>query len=77
MSAEESTPKEIKPGTKVDIRIMQEVNRESNGGEDSTTYISSVFDLLEDGSIELNMPTRAGRILLLPSFYLFSKILPY
>ncbi len=54
--------KEIKPGSKVDLRLLQDVNRnEKSVG----TYMSSVFDLDGDNFI-LHMPTQGGKILLLP-----------
>lgn len=56
--------KEILPGCKVDIRLLQEVNR-SEDVIGLGTYMSSVFDVLDDAFI-LHLPTQAGKILLLP-----------
>ena len=57
--------KEIKPGSKVDLRILQEVNRNEGGGNVGT-YMSSVFDIDENDNFILHMPTQGGKILLLP-----------
>ncbi|MCR4998847.1 MAG: flagellar brake domain-containing protein [Lachnospiraceae bacterium] len=57
---------EITPGTKADIRILQEANRSANTGESVTTYVSKVYDVLDDGSLELDVPTIAGKLVLLP-----------
>ena len=55
---------QIMPGDKVDIRILQQVKQDKSS--EITTYISSVYDVQEDGTVILNMPTQAGKILLLP-----------
>lgn len=57
--------KEIKPGSKVDLRLLQEVNR-NEGSKGVGTYMTSVFDLDESGNFILHMPTQGGKILLLP-----------
>ena len=57
--------KDIKPGSKVDLRLLQEVNRKE-GSAGVSTYMSSVFDLDESGNFILHMPTQGGKILLLP-----------
>ena len=59
--------KDIKPGLKVNIRLMQEVNREANKeGPAANVYISRVFDITDNGLLELDMPTKEGKLLLLP-----------
>ena len=57
--------KDIKPGSKVDLRMLQEVNRK-DGSKGVGTYMSSVFDLDANGNFILHMPTQGGKILLLP-----------
>lgn len=57
--------KEIIPGSKVDLRLLQEVNR-NEGGANVGTYMSSVFDLDENDNFILHMPTQGGKIILLP-----------
>lgn len=58
--------KEIKPGLKVNIRFLQEANRQTNKGEDAQVFVSRIFDITKDGFLELDMPTRGGKLLLLP-----------
>ncbi|MCR4674919.1 MAG: flagellar brake domain-containing protein [Lachnospiraceae bacterium] len=60
------TYKEIKPGLKVNIRFVQEANRQSNKGEEASVFVSRIFDISKDGLLELDMPTRGGKLLLLP-----------
>lgn len=60
------TINEIGLGCKVEIRILQESVRSRETGEEVTTYVSSIYDILDDGSFELDMPTRGGKVLLLP-----------
>ena len=57
---------EIKPGNRVSIRFYQETMRSENGGEDAKVFASRVFDVLEDGTLELDVPTKEGKLLLLP-----------
>ncbi len=58
--------REIAPGSKVDLRLLQEVNREDGGqGKVAGTYMSSVFDVEGDDLI-MHMPTQGGKICLLP-----------
>ncbi len=53
------------PGTKVDIRAVQTVSREGYSADDGH-YVSSIHDVLPDGTIEITMPMRAGRMVLIP-----------
>ncbi|MCR4610857.1 MAG: flagellar brake domain-containing protein [Lachnospiraceae bacterium] len=57
--------KEILPGNRVDLRLLQDVNREEKSGGSSGTYMTSVFDIDGDKYI-LHLPTQGGKILLLP-----------
>ena len=57
------TVKELLPGHKVDIRVLQEVNRKD--GEEVVTYMSSIFDTTPTGEVLINMPTNAGKIVVL------------
>ena len=56
---------DLLPGSKVDIRIVQLAERESSPDVDQSVYYSTVFDVPEDGIIEVNMPTIAGKLQLL------------
>lgn len=58
--------KEIKPGQKVNIRLAQEANRERNQNDEARVFVSRIFDITDDGYLELDMPTREGKLLLLP-----------
>ena len=57
---------DIIPGTKVDIRIQQDVNRSAATGQTVQSFVSKVFDVLDDGSLELDVPSVAGKLVLLP-----------
>ncbi len=53
-----------KPGDKIDVRLFQEQQREQNKGEAAVVYKSSVYDLGNDGTIEIGMPTENGKVVL-------------
>ena len=55
----------LKLGSKVDMRILQSVQRNGRGDE-VDHYVSSIHDIGEDGTLELDMPMRAGKAVLLP-----------
>ncbi|MBQ1640310.1 MAG: flagellar brake domain-containing protein [Lachnospiraceae bacterium] len=57
---------EILPGTKVDIRIHQEAKRSETTGQTVQSFVSKVFDVLDDGSLELDVPSVGGKLVLLP-----------
>lgn len=59
------TVKELLPGHKVDIHILQEAKRKE-GDDEITTYVSSVFDTTPTGEVLINMPTNAGKVVVLP-----------
>lgn len=56
---------DLLPGSKVDIRIVQLEERESAPDVDQSVYYSTIFDVTDDGIIEVNMPTIAGKLQLL------------
>lgn len=60
------TVEEIGLGCKVEIRILQEAIRARQTGEEVNTYISSIYDFLDDGTFEIDMPSKAGKVILLP-----------
>lgn len=53
---------ELKPGAKVDMRYMQSVAR----GNDEDHFVSGIYDIEDDGTLELEMPTRGGKTVLVP-----------
>lgn len=57
--------KVIDIGAKVDIRIVSQVERSAATGEEIRVYKSQVYDIFENGEIELLMPTEGGRLVLL------------
>ena len=57
---------EIKPGNRVSIRFYQETMRADSSGEDERVFASRVYDVLADGTLELDVPTKEGKLLLLP-----------
>ncbi len=57
--------KVIDVGAKVDIRIVSQVERSAATGEEIRVYKSQVYDIFENGEIELLMPTEGGRLVLL------------
>ena len=61
----EVSVRELLPGTRTDIRILQLVMRAKETGEEVENYPSSVFDTLPDGTIEVNCPIKEQKILIL------------
>ncbi len=57
--------KGILPGNRVDIRILQEINKEKDDNQVGS-YMSSIFDIDEEDNFIFHMPTQGGKILLLP-----------
>ncbi len=57
----------IKIGNKVDIRILQQVEQGWKTGERPPTYHSKVQDVLQNGDIEVEIPTERGERVSLPS----------
>lgn len=57
--------KGILPGNRVDIRILQEINKEKDDNQVGS-YMSSIFDIDEEDNFLFHMPTQGGKILLLP-----------
>lgn len=57
---------ELTPGCKVDICIVQRLEKDAIDGNQQAIFLSSVFDVAPDDTIELQMPTFGGRFQLLP-----------
>ena len=55
----------IRPGDKIDIRLLQQVEGAGKAGAEVTTYKSQVLDVLDNGNLEISMPTDAGKLILL------------
>ena len=56
----------VKPGDKIDIRLVQQVEKSTKTGTEANTYKSQVLDVLDNGNLEISMPTEAGKMILLP-----------
>ncbi|MGN0352695.1 MAG: flagellar brake protein [Roseburia sp.] len=56
----------IKPGDKIDIRLMQQIEQSDRSNTEIRVYKSQVYDVYEDGELEISMPTEGGKIILLP-----------
>lgn len=54
----------MKPGDKIDIRLILQENRKEDGKEEEKIYCSSVFDCLSETELEIGMPTEGGKMIL-------------
>ena len=52
-------------GDKLDIRILQQVENASKTGEKPKVWRSVIYDIKNNGELELGMPTEGGKIVLL------------
>ncbi len=58
---------DLLPGIKVDINVVQlQENDLALTNNLSSTYYSSIYDITDDGSIELYMPTEEAKLRILP-----------
>ncbi len=56
---------QLQPGAKVDMRPVQSISRDGRV-DDGNHFVSGIFDIEEDGTLELDMPMRAGKAVLIP-----------
>lgn len=68
----------IRPGDKVDISFVQQVENLETGHSLPKIYKSQVLDFKENGNLEILMPSEGGRLVLLPlgvrlEFVFFAK----
>lgn len=56
----------IRLGNKVDIRLIQQIEQVEKTGVSPHVYGSKVFDISDEGDIELIMPIESGKVILLP-----------
>ena len=56
----------IRPGDKIDIQLVQQVENSDKAGTTVDTYKSQVLDVLDNGNLEISMPTESGKLILLP-----------
>lgn len=57
---------EITPGCKVDIYIVQRMEKQDDISEEQAVFMSTVYDVNEDNTIEINMPIVGGALQMLP-----------
>ena len=55
----------IKPGDKIDIRLLQQVENEERTGDTVKVYKSQVLDINKRGNLEISMPTEGTKLILL------------
>ena len=56
----------IRPGDKIDIRLVRQIEREEKGGEPAPLYQSRVCDLTSEKDLEIDMPMSGGKMILFP-----------
>lgn len=56
----------IKPGDKIDIRLLQQIENAAVADADIKLYKSQVQDIHKDGQLEIDMPTEGTKLILLP-----------
>ena len=56
---------DLKPGAKIDMRYLQLVAKNGRSDDDSH-FVSGIFDIEEDGTLEIEMPMRGGKAVLVP-----------
>ena len=56
----------IKPGDKIDIRLLQQVENEERTGDTVKVYKSQVIDIHKRGNLEISLPTEGTQLILLP-----------
>lgn len=52
----------IKPGDKIDIRLLQQVENEERTGDTVKVYKSHVLDINKRGNLEISMPTEGTKL---------------
>ena len=56
----------IRPGDKLDIKLVNQIKREENGGNPAILYQSRVCDLTSETDLEIEMPMSGGKMVLFP-----------
>lgn len=55
----------IRPGNKIDIRVLQQLNKNDRTGENVKVYKSQLLDIKDNGILEVAMPSESGKLILL------------
>ena len=58
--------KDLIPGSKVDIHVIQSLNRQNETNHKQGTFLSVIYDVNQDDTVDINMPTEAGKLQILP-----------
>ena len=58
--------RDLLPGSKVEIHMIQMVNRKKDPNDNQGTYLSVIYDVNSDDTIDINMPTESGKLQILP-----------
>lgn len=58
--------KDLIPGSKVDIHVIQSLNRQNETNHKQGTFLSVIYDVNQDDTVDINMPTEGGKIQILP-----------
>lgn len=56
----------LRPGDKIDIRLIRQMNREENGGDQALLYQSRVCDQTSENDVEIAMPISGGKMIVFP-----------
>ncbi len=65
---------DILPGTKVEIRLVQSADSMDENRPFSGVYISNVFDILDEHTMELYLPLEGGNLVALPEHIRYEVI---
>lgn len=56
----------LQEGMKIDIRIVSQLERAEKTNEEVSVYKSRIYEIFENGELEIIMPFEGGRMILLP-----------
>ena len=56
----------LREGMKIDIRIVNQTERTDAKEKETPVYKSQIYELFENGEMEIMMPIQSGKIILLP-----------
>lgn len=56
----------LREGMKIDIHIVNQTERPESAEKAAPVYKSQIFELFENGEMEIMMPIQSGKLILLP-----------
>ena len=56
----------LREGMKIDIHIVNQTERSESAEKAAPVYKSQIFELFENGEMEIMMPIQSGKLILLP-----------